>query len=85
VIPSVIVPRAERLEPIRIPSQVRAHLEENDDLGEVTSIVRYESVEIRIGDPIVGPTRAPADKRERVRWIRARTRQAMVELQSRAG
>ncbi|NEP61221.1 MAG: 1-acyl-sn-glycerol-3-phosphate acyltransferase [Symploca sp. SIO2G7] len=81
VIPVVIVPKSEKLEPITIPAAVRPHLEQHHDLSKVTSIVRYRSADIRIGRAIsLKPVRR-LDKQEQVGWLQMQTRHAMLNLQ----
>ena len=82
VIPAMIVPRAERLEPITIPAAVRPHLEQHHDLTNVDSIVRYRAADIKIGKAISLQPVARLDKQEQVGWLKMQTRQAMLNLQN---
>ncbi|MEM9264638.1 MAG: lysophospholipid acyltransferase family protein [Cyanobacteria bacterium P01_F01_bin.13] len=82
VIPAMIVPKSEKLEPITIPTKVRRHLEQHYDLAKIQSIVRYRSADIRIGKAIMLAPVAHLDKQEQVGWLQMQTRQAMLNLQS---
>lgn len=82
VIPAMIVPKAEKLEPITIPPAVRPHIEKHYDLTTIQSIVRYRSADIRIGKAISLKPVARLDKQEQVVWLQMQTRQAMLNLQN---
>lgn len=81
VIPAMIVPQSERLEPITIPTAVRPHLAKHHDLTQVTSIVRYLAADIRIGKAITLKSVARLDKQEQIGWLQMQTRQAMLNLE----
>ncbi|MEM9804572.1 MAG: lysophospholipid acyltransferase family protein [Cyanobacteria bacterium P01_D01_bin.56] len=81
VIPAIIAPKVETLQPITIPSTVRRRLERHHDLSGVTSIVRYRAADVRVGKPIsLGPV-SHLDKHEQMGWLHMQTRQAMINLQ----
>ncbi|EKV03694.1 1-acyl-sn-glycerol-3-phosphate acyltransferase [Leptolyngbya sp. PCC 7375] len=82
VIPTMIVPTAEKLEPITIPPVIRPHLEKHYDLTHVQSIIRYRAADIRIGKAISLNPVARLDKHEQVGWLQMQTRQAMLNLQN---
>lgn len=82
VVPAMIVPKAEKLEPITIPSAVRPHIEQHYDLTNIQSIVRYRSADVRIGKAISLEPVARLDKHEQVGWLQIQTRQAMLNLQN---
>ena len=81
VLPAMIVPKAETLEPITIPSAVRPHLEQHYDLTQIRSIARYRAVDVRIGKAISLKPVARLEKHEQVGWLQMQTRQAMLNLQ----
>ncbi|NEQ52840.1 MAG: 1-acyl-sn-glycerol-3-phosphate acyltransferase [Leptolyngbya sp. SIO3F4] len=81
VIPAMIIPKAEKLEPISIPSTVRPHLERHYDLTNTQSIVRYRSANVKIGKAISLRPVAHLDKQEQMGWLQMQTRQAMLNLQ----
>ncbi|MEM6254001.1 MAG: lysophospholipid acyltransferase family protein [Cyanobacteria bacterium P01_D01_bin.156] len=81
VIPVVIVPKSETLKPITIPANVRHYLEQHYDLNQVTSIVRYQSADVRLGKPIFLDPVKHLDKHEQMGWLAMQTRQAMLNLQ----
>ena len=82
VIPAVIVPKVEKLEPITIPPAVRQHLEQHYDCAQIQSIVRYRSADVRIGRAISLKSVARLAKQEQVGWLQMQTRQAMLNLQA---
>ena len=82
VIPVMIVPKAETLEPITIPPAVRPHIEQHYDLSNIQSIVRYRAADVRIGKAISLNAVAQLDKHEQMGWLKIQTRQAMLNLQS---
>ena len=82
VIPAVIVPKVEKLEPITIPPAVRQHLEQHYDCAHIQSIVRYRSADVRIGRAISLKSVARLAKQEQVGWLQMQTRQAMLNLQA---
>ncbi|MEA5463463.1 lysophospholipid acyltransferase family protein [Leptothoe sp. PORK10 BA2] len=82
VIPAVIVPKAEKLEPLTIPPAVRPYLEQHYDCTHIQSIVRYRSADVRIGKAISLRPVARLTKQEQVGWLKMQTRQAMLNLQS---
>ncbi len=81
VIPAMIVPRSEKLEPITIPPKVRPHIEQHYDLTTIQSIARYRAAEVRIGKAISLTPVARLDKHEQMGWLKIQTRQAMLNLQ----
>ncbi|MEO0867233.1 MAG: lysophospholipid acyltransferase family protein [Cyanobacteria bacterium J06642_11] len=81
VIPMIIAPKAETLQPITIPAAVRQHLEQHHDLRRVTSIVRYRAADVRVGRPISLKPVRHLDKHEQMGWLQMQTRQAMLNLQ----
>ncbi len=81
VIPAMIIPKAEKLEPITIPPAIRPHIEQHYDLANVQSIARYRAADIRIGKAITLRPVAHLDKHEQVGWLQMQTRQAMLNLQ----
>lgn len=81
VIPAMIIPRIEKLEPITIPPAVRPHLEQHYDLANIQSIVRYRAADVRIGKAISLEPVERLDKQEQVGWLQMQTRQAMLNLQ----
>ncbi|MBT9313847.1 lysophospholipid acyltransferase family protein [Leptothoe spongobia] len=81
VIPAMIIPKAEKLEPISIPPAVRPHLAQHYDLTNTRSIARYRAVDVRISKAISLKPVAHLDKQEQVGWLQMQTRQAMLNLQ----
>lgn len=81
VIPAMIVPQVENLQPIKIPSTARQHLAKHYDLTKSKSIVRYQATAIRIGKAISLQPVNHLDKTEQVGWLCMQTRQAMLNLQ----
>ncbi|MEM9482364.1 MAG: lysophospholipid acyltransferase family protein [Cyanobacteria bacterium P01_F01_bin.116] len=81
VIPAMIIPQLETLEPMAIPTAVRPHLEQHHDLTQITSIARYRAADIRIGKAITLKPVTRLDKQEQIGWLQMQTRQAMLNLQ----
>ena len=82
VIPAMIVPKSEKLEPITIPAKVLPHLKRHYDLTKIQSIVRYRAADVKIGKAIVLSPVAHLDKHEQIGWLHMQTRQAMLNLQN---
>ncbi|MEM6426701.1 MAG: lysophospholipid acyltransferase family protein [Cyanobacteria bacterium P01_D01_bin.128] len=79
VIPVVLVPIEETLEPIQIPEAIRADIERVQDLDQLKQIARYRSVRVVIGKPI-DPANYSGASKVQMQQLTQHTRQAMQRL-----
>lgn len=77
VVPVVICPVKERLEPIKIPQSIRPYLAKRHDLDKIQNIARYKSLKVVINPPIL------VDENQTIDSILSKTRLAMEAIQER--
>ncbi len=80
VIPIVICPIQERLQPIRIPPELRTAIAQRYDLSQIRQIVRYKSVRVVIGQPL-DPIDCHQNDRQSIDRFIQHTRSTLQHLQ----
>ncbi len=85
IIPAIICPVIETLEPLKIPQPLQAPIAQRYSLEELKHIVRYRAVKVVIGAPITSNGLHHDTKQAAIAHLCEQTRAAMINLQAQHG